>query len=214
MSELQQTSTIYLDFDGVLFPYWHKSHRGHGVSKQEAFSLTENTQDGLEPRWINSNQFYYPEIVQRIGQIAARGVRIMPSSSRSLDLFISYPEVLKGIGGANEYLVIDRYSPGNIDFKALAVFNNFYGIVDLSNEKRGWARQRSMVDIHPIAHSNESRAVWIDDHAKPDCLAHSVDARVNALVHDRSLKIINPLGSVGLTMKHLDEAEAFLFPNE
>lgn len=184
--------TIYLDLDGVIFPYFW--------------------QPELNTNWIDTDEiFYYQDITKRIGQIAARGVRVLPSSSRSIDLFLYYPEVLADIGGGDRYLSIDRRNPADIGFKAMAVFNNFKGAIDFSDERRGWERHIPPQDNFPLVKPAGSRAVWIDDHATPDKLLQSEAEQARHILDEPSIKIINPLGSLGLTLTQLDEAEEFLF---
>lgn len=188
---LKPQHRIYLDLDGVIFPY-----------------RPETPQQGLTPETLNNVEFYYPTIAQRLGSFVARGVTIMPSSSRSMDLLISYPRVAKDLNGINEYLVIDKEQPAAITYKAEAVLNNWQGVVDTSSERRGWQRQRSMVDVQPSGHTKGSRAVWIDDHIVP---AKFTTTRAQEVLFAENLKIIRPVGHIGLTLLQLDEVESFLF---
>lgn len=211
MSERQRNRTIYLDLDGVVFPYWHTSDGGYvQLEENGPRQLRSELQERRIPRWVNEDEFYYPDITKRIGQIAARGVRIIPSSSRSLDLFLHYPKILEDIGDADKYLVIDVNRPGDVRLKATAVLNNFQGVIDLSNERRGWERQRSFRDDHPLGKTPDGRAVWIDDHATERLLGVESD-NARRLRDEPGMKVIAPLGVVGLTMLQLDEAEEFLF---
>lgn len=187
--------TIYLDLDGVIFPYFKET--------QPEFQAPVSPESELPRQWLNRFEFYYPAITQRLGEIATQGVRILPSSSRSFDLFLYYPSVVKDLGGIERTLVIDTYTPARINLKAEAVLNHWHGLVDQSSEKRGWERHRSMITTPPNSKPDGSRAVWIDDHATPK--------EVLQLLDDPSIKIISPLGTIGLTMSQLDEAERFLF---
>lgn len=88
------------------------------------------------------------------------------------------------MGGVGEHLLIDKKYPSNIGFKATAVFNNFHGVVD----------------------SSES-----DDHATTERLMRSQSYRARDILDVPSLKIVHPIGTVGLTLLQLDEIEDFLF---
>lgn len=201
--------TIYLDLDGVIFPHWHKSDGGRVQTEKDGpYYLRSELQDGLAIEWIGMEEFYYSDITRRLGEFVARGAHIMPSSSRSIDLLFSYPSVAEDLGGIDRYLVIDRFEAGLITHKARAVSNNWHGVIDLSHEQRGWERLRSMATTHPLAKPAGSKAVWIDDHADVEKLESLDDTR---LLDDPLLKIIRPLGVVGLTMPELDEVEEFLF---
>ena len=213
MNERGPQHTIYLDLDGVVFPYWR--NHGHGERLRGAGSdelLQANLmQEGLKRKWIDGREFYYPAITKRLGVIAARGAEIIRSSSRSLDLFLHYPSVRDDLGDVERFLSIDTFEPGRIDHKAEAVVKNWQGVIDLSNERRGWERQPSLRIDYPTSKPPGSRAVWIDDHAMPKVLASSPSEYGKEALSISSLKIINPLGTVGLTMAQLDEAEGFLF---
>lgn len=206
MPELHPERKIYLDLDGVIFPFWHNLDH---VTEMDRPRLKEH--GDLETKWVNRIEFYYPAIARRLGQMAARGVIIMPSSSRSSDLFVDYPSVAEDLGGIDRCLIIDKFRPGSIDLKAEAVFNNFQGIIDRSDEHRGWERSRSIIATPPAVNSIRSRAVWIDDHASIDRLEDSDSDQSREILNEPSLKIICPNSSIGLTMTHLDTAEAFLF---
>ena len=212
MNERGPQHTIYLDLDGVIFPYWHKSD-GDLVQAEPNGPLQPRSelQKNLETRWIDCHEFYYPAITKRLGVIAARGAEIIGSSSRSLDLFLHYPSVRDDLGDVERFLSIDTFEPGRIDYKAEAVVKNWQGVIDLSNERRGWERQPSLRSNHPTSKPPGSRAVWIDDHATPKILASSPSEYAKEALSMLSLKVINPLGTVGLTMVQLDEAEGFLF---
>lgn len=212
MSEREPQHTIYLDLDGVVFPYWHKSDGGL-VQTEPGGPLQSRSelQGNMTTRWVDRHEFYYPAITKRLGAIAARGAEIIPSSSRSPDLFLHYPSVREDLGDVGRFLSIDTFEPARIDYKAEAVVKNWQGVIDLSRERRGWERQPSLRINHPIGNPPGSRAVWIDDHATPKILASSPSEYAKEALFMPSLKIINPLGTVGLTMAQLDEAEAFLF---
>ncbi|HMS93073.1 MAG TPA: hypothetical protein PKD28_01675 [Candidatus Saccharibacteria bacterium] len=212
MSERGPQHTIYLDLDGVIFPYWHKSD-GDLVRTESGGPLQSRSelQGNLKARWIDRHEFYYPAITKQLGAIAAQGAQIIGSSSRSLDLFIHYPSVRDDLGDVERFLSIDTFEPGRIDHKAEAVIKNWQGVIDLSNERRGWERRPSLQIDHPTSKPPGSRAVWIDDHATPKILASSPSAYAKEALSIPSLKIINPLGTVGLTMAQLDEVEDFLF---
>lgn len=204
--------TIYLDLDGVIFPTWHKSDGGYVQTEEgEPLRLRSELQKGIHPRWIDRSEFYYPAITRRLGELAAHGARIMPSSSRSFDLLLSYPSVAEDLGGVDRYLVIDTFAPNNSTYKARAVLNNWQGVVDLSSEQRGWERLRSMATTHPLAKPLGSRAVWIDDAATPRQLDESLSPGVEEIFQNPSLKVISPLNTTGVTMAQLDEVETFLF---
>ncbi len=205
MTEQKQQHTIYLDLDGVIFPYWHNLEHITGYDRRRL-----EAQQGMTANWINRLEFYFPDITKRLGQMVTRGVVIMPSSSRSYDLFEpSYSSICEELGGIDRYLVIDKFSSGNIEFKAEAVLNNFCGTIDASDEHRGW--ERGLSGTHtPIIKPPASKAVWIDDHAVTERLHNSHSAQAKEILNLSSLKIIQPIGNVGLTMAQLDTVEAFL----
>lgn len=215
MIDQEPTRTIYADFDGVIFPHYHKSDGGRiQLEKDGPYYLRSELQPGLAVAEPNKGELYYPAITQRLGELVKRGVQIIPASSRSIDLLHLYPAIANDLGGVDRYLVIDTFSPTNIAHKARAVSNNWRGVTDDSDEQRGAERYRAGEHLErietapPIAKPAGSRAVWIDDGADPERIrsVEGID-----LLDDPSLKIIRPLGMVGLTMADLDEIEAFLF---
>lgn len=207
--------TIYLDLDGVILPYWHKSDGGFVMPDVPNGPLVRRTdiQAGLTEQWIDRNEFYYPEIVQRIGAIAARGATVLPSSSRSFDMYFyhGYSPILDGIGHPEGYLVIDTERPAHIGYKAEAVLNNFQGIADIGREHRGYVRRSSGTQREPGAKPANHRAVWIDDHAVSESVRRYGSERAVEILNQSRLHIVTPIGSIGITMDQLDEAEAFLF---
>lgn len=206
MSEEGPKRTIYLDLDGVIFPYWHNFH----FDIENESEPQSKVKDGMIPLWVNRLEFYFPAITKRLGEMATRGVAILPSSSRSSDLFFDYQSVSESLGGVEKCLVIDKFSPGNIGLKAEAVLNNFQGIVDPTDKQRGWERHRSMIAVPPLVKPLGSKAVWIDDHATIERLQDSDSERAMEILNILSLKIISPYSYDGLTMEELDAIETFL----
>jgi hypothetical protein len=212
VSEATPLHKIYLDLDGVIFPHWHKSDGGRvQVEKDGPYLLRSELQVGLTTNWVDKQEFYYPDITKRLGNIASRGVQIIPSSSRSSDLIYSegvYDDVLNDIGGVDRYLVIDSARSNVLDHKARAVLNNWHGVTDWSIDRRGWERLSSTEMMRPVTKSAAGKAVWIDDLANIDRINQADRLRITT---DPSIKVIRPLGTIGLTMVQLDEVEDFLF---
>jgi hypothetical protein len=191
----QAERRIYLDLDGVIFPYWRDTG-------------DVNPQPELTSEWVSREEMYYPTIVERLGSIAARNTTILLSSSRSMDALVyqEYTPIIEAIGGANQWLEVAGLR--GITEKAEAIHYNWNGIIDLSNAKRGWERQRSLAAQFPTGKAPGSRAVWIDDWIRAEELQSETSRRV---LSDPTLLAVRPLGSVGLTMAQLDTVEQFLF---
>lgn len=197
--------TIYLDIDGVILPYWHKSDCGMVAGPDGQLYSRSDLQPGLEPRWIDSHEYYYPEITKRLGSLAAH---IVLASSRSINILFNsgYSQIVDDLG-VEDFIHIDRISANKTSYKAEAVINNWQGIVDISAEKRGWSGSRAGLYAHPTTRAIGSRAVWIDDAARPGALetVRSLD-----VLSDDTLRIIQPISQIGITMTEVDEVETFL----
>lgn len=204
MSELPPERRIYLDFDGVMIPYWRNPF------KLEDEDFHDPNRD-LERQKMKDGGFYYPAIVERIGQLAAAGVVVLPSSGRSLLVSVKFADFMKAIGAQDASLSIDNWNSSSIERKIEAVYNNWNGIVDESAARRGWETQGSLVQIEPTKKPPNSKAVWVDDYAHPSFFQiPKVKRLYQKLNADDSIKIVKPDGRIGLTLADIDEIEAFL----
>lgn len=198
--------TLYLDLDGVILPHWHKSDGGKIIIDGESIPR-HDLQPGLEPTWIDRDFFYYPEIAKRLGELSNKGVVIIPSSSRSIDLISGYPELAHELGKPDKYLFIDDVDPSRPTHKAEAILNHWQGIADAGPTSRGWEVLPGVGMQEPALPIPDARAVWVDDHAHPD---NFLTPRSLEIVSEPSIKIIRPMGWVGLTMAEIDQIEEFL----
>lgn len=177
----ERQSTLYLDIDGVIFPYFH----------EDVYHGRNNQNYNLRTEWVNDREFYYPEVVQALGSIAARSLVVLSSSRMAA--FLHQPEY-KGVVETLQLegaLFIDHHQPGRIEYKQEAVY-------------RHWSRTPGE-GVHEvfrrgIAHKDTGcplgaeglRAVWIDDHI--------TDLPVGELVNGGSIEHVAPQQYTGLTL--------------
>lgn len=122
---------------------------------------------------------------------------------------------MNSLGGITKYLSIDENRPTSIEYKATAVVNNFEGAIDLSRSRRGWEYSiPGFIASHPIQKPSGSRAVWIDDQAAEEEIQSADSERARHILNVPAIKIMRPIGTIGLTMMQLDEVEHFLLRSD
>jgi len=168
-------STTYLDIDGVIFPL---STRAKGF---------EVPSDAVV---IDKNEFYYPDIVRRLGSLSTR---LILSSSRGVATLVDkyYKELLEELNVAG-VLSINAFEPSNPNYKFDAITGHRDG--------RNKAFHRRSFDPTPIG----TKAVWIDDDA------WNISEEKKTFLDNTNFKVIVPDGKIGLTHAHLDSIESFI----
>lgn len=193
--DARKNATLYLDVDGVILPYFAQ------LSETD-YSATPNGE--LDREWIDRHEFYHPEVVRALGEVAARSLVVL-SSSRALS-FIHEPvyaglvEKLQ-VQGA---LVIDALKPGLARHKAEAVRRHWTGVGDRGLEDDLLARGRGKVFSYygELIEPQGDRAVWTDDDAMGVTLRAS---RQLEELHQVGVSTFVPNCATGLTLADVEE---------
>lgn len=173
--------TVYIDIDGVILPYY---------DERDWQQPTQN----LEKQWVNRYEFFYPAIIQRLGQLAARNIL---ASSRGVSFLLEeqYAPVTTTLRLAGA-LPMDLHRPNHPPHKFAALSRHWAG------DEKIWWKPRWSASSEPVG----NKAVWIEDLATDDRLAEIEDP----LLQDPNLLIIPPHPRLGLTHDEIDRIEDFL----
>ena len=147
-------STAYIDIDGVILPCFNP----------EPYYDDQNPNETLDKVWLNSIEYYYPEVVEALGSTLANSL-VLSSSSRMMD-FISNEQYRPIVEALNMQgaLFIDEARPGSIHLKYEAVMRHWG---DRSGETVAPKLERGGV-MTPVMGRRLGavgvRGFWIDDH--------------------------------------------------
>lgn len=181
MTNPEVIGTVYLDIDGVILPYFERSSITYG--------------QGLEAVWLNPSQYYYPEVVEELGKIAAN---IVLSTSNGISFFMNpeYNPIKDRLDIAGS-IRTDPWNPAHIHNK-------------FDNVMKHWTKNERLGQVWP-GHINQAlgqRAVWLDDHIPK--LGEADAARLDS---HTEMMAIAPEGNKGLDLADIERVRQFLVGN-
>lgn len=190
-------TAILLDIDGVILP-----------NLDDSPMPESNENSRLERVWLNQFEYYYPEVLRALAEVATRSAIILSSSRQLGFLAPHYREITEPLG-MNHSLHIDPYRPAHIGLKYDAVRRFVHRIgdegLDILERSRGHLLNGSGVRVEvPV-----ERVVWVDDHipklgyyGNDEELAEQREAE---LLRDDRIAIVTPRSMTGLTLRGVEE---------
>ena len=188
-------STLYVDVDGVLLPHF-------GMLTDVEYAQTPNGE--LSRKQLNTFEFFHPEVIQALGEVASRSLVI--SSSSRMKKFLhdpTYDEIIETVG-IEAALTIDYVRPSSIDLKLDAVRRHWTGVGDegLRPYSTGRGRGNAYSYCADIVAAQGERAVLVDDHI---FTATPRQRQQLARLEDHyGITVVSPSSPIGLTLEDVE----------
>lgn len=180
----EHKATIYLDIDGVIFPF------DPALQKLPLRAAKPDVEDG----GMFDDEYYHPAVVEALGGLAAK---VVLASSRGSSFFLDpdYKDLNNQLGVTGS-VPTHPFASGHILHKFRNVRDHWRGV------HQAFSRS-AHDDPSPVG----TKAIWIDDLAD---MASYPELNDEPLAADPNFLIIQPMGTVGLTLDHIERMKAFI----